>query len=322
LEFAAFAGLAGGFIGFFRPEFPMPDFFAVAVFVTAYHLLSGYVSLLVRTRSSQAIKKLMALQPATAHVIRDGKEEEIPLSEVNSGDLVRVRPGESIPVDGIVEEGASGVDQSLVTGESIPVEKGKGEEVIGGSINQTGTLLIKVTHVGPESFLQKVIQHIQEARALKPGIIVLVDRVLKYFVPGVVIAAALAFVIWTLGSWLVTGEPDFSRAVFATLAALVMGYPCALGMATPLAMIRGGGIAAQKGILMRSGEAFQTFKDVRKIVLDKTGTITRGKPAVTRVVPIKEDGERELLRLAASIEASSEHPLARAIVEYAVDEGI
>ncbi len=322
LEFAAFAGLAGGFIGFFRPEFPIPDFFAVAIFVTTYHLLSGYVSLLVRTRSSQAIKKLMALQPATARVIREGREEEIPVDWVRVGDMVRVRPGESIPADGVVEEGVSGVDQSLVTGESMPVEKAGGEEVIGGSINQTGTLVVRVTHVGAESFLQKVAQHIQEARALKPGIIILVDRVLKYFVPGVVIAAVLAFAIWTLGAWLITGEPNFSRAVFASLAALVMGYPCALGMATPLAMIRGGGIAARRGILMRSGEAFQVFKDVRKVVLDKTGTITWGKPSVAKVVSLDKDGQARMLRVAATVEATSEHPLGRAVVEYAIAHGV
>lgn len=211
------------------------------------------------------------------------------------------------------------MDQSLVTGESIPVEKASGDEVIGGSINQMGTLVVRVSHVGADSFLQKIAQHIQEARALKPGIVVLVDRVLKYFVPGVVIAAAIAFVIWTLGAWLVTGEANFSRAVFASLAALVMGYPCALGMAMPLAMIRGGGIAAQRGILMRSGEA---FKDVRTVVLDKTGTITRGKPSISQIVSLKEDGEGEVLSLAAAAEAASEHPLGRAVVEYALDSAI
>ena len=316
LEFAAFAGLAGGFIGFFSSEFPIPDFFGVAIFVTTYHLLSGYVSLLARTRSSQAIKRLMALQPATARIIHDGREEEIPVSEVSIGDLVRVRPGESIPVDGLVEEGISTVDQSLVTGEPIPADKSKGDEIIGGSINLTGTMAVRVTRVGAESFLQKVAQHIQEARALKPGIIMIVDRVLKYFVPGVVAAAALAFIIWTLGAWLVTGEANISRAVFAALATLVMGYPCALGMAAPLAMIRGGGIAAEKGIMMRSGEAFKAFKDVRQVLLDKTGTITVGKPSVSDIGLMEGVDEQEFLKLVASAEAFSEHPLGRAIVEY------
>jgi P-type Cu+ transporter len=321
LEFAAFGGLVGGFIGFFHSEFPIPDFFAVAVFVTAYHLLSGYVSLLVRTRSSQSIKQLMALQPATARVVRDGYEYELPIEEVRTGDLVRVRPGESIPVDGVVIEGASGVDQSLVTGESLPIERTGGDEVIGGSLNQTGALLVRVSRVGEESFLRQIARHTQEARALKPGIIALVDRVLEYFVPGVVAAAALAFVIWTLGAWIVTGDPDVSRAAFAALAALVMGYPCALGMATPLAMIRGGGIAARQGILMRSGEAFQVFKDVRTIVLDKTGTITNGTPVVSEVITFGSLDEREMMRLAATVEAVSEHPLGRAVVEHALIEG-
>ncbi|MBI2861057.1 MAG: heavy metal translocating P-type ATPase [Chloroflexi bacterium] len=321
LEFAAFAGLTGGFIGFFVKEFPIPDFFGVATFVTAYHLLSGYISLLARTRSSQAIKRLMALQPATARVIRDGREEDVPTGQVKQGDLVRVRPGESIPVDGIIEDGYSSIDQRLVTGEPMPVEKVKGDEVIGGSVNQTGALVIRVTRVGDESFLQKVAQSIQEARALKPGILILVDRVLKYFVPGVLIAAGIAFLIWTLGAWIITGSPDFNRAVFAALAALVMGYPCALGMASPLAMIRGGGIAAEKGILMRSGEAFQVFKDVRRIVLDKTGTITQGEPSVSDIGLMDGIDRSEFLGLVASTETLSEHALARAIVDYVTARG-
>lgn len=317
MEFGAFGGLAGGAIGFFAQPWPTADFLGAAVFITAYHILSAYVSLLVRTRSSQAIKKLMALQPPTARVVRDGGEAELPVEEVRPGDLVRIRPGESIPVDGLVMEGSSGVDQSLVTGESIPVEKTMGNEVIGGSVNQTGTLLVRVTKVGEESFLQQVSRSIQEARALKPGIMQLVERVLLWFVPGVLVAAGIAFVIWTVGAWLLIGEPNFTRAIYATLAVLVMGYPCALGMATPLAMIRGGGMAAQQGILMRSGEAFQVLKDVKKVMLDKTGTITRGKPRVVEVVPVGHETEESVLRLAAAAEAPSEHPLARAIVEAA-----
>jgi len=317
MEFGAFGGLAGGLVGFFTQPWPMADFMGAAVFITAYHILSAYVSILVRMRSSQAIKKLMDLQPATARVVRDGTEEELPVEEVRPGDLVRIRPGEGIPVDGVVVEGLSGVDQSLVTGESIPVEKTVGEEVIGGSLNQTGTLLVKVTKVGEESFLQQVARSIQQARALKPGILQLVEHVLLWFVPGVLIAAGTAFLIWTLGAWLAVGEPDFGRAIFATLAVFVMGYPCALGMATPLAMIRGGGMAAQKGILMRSGEAFQVFKDVRKVILDKTGTLTMGKPRVVEVVPAGGYTEGEVLELAAAAEGPSEHPLARAIVGQA-----
>ncbi|MGQ0563319.1 MAG: heavy metal translocating P-type ATPase, partial [Gemmatimonadota bacterium] len=322
LEFGALAGLAGGFIAFVNPEFPLPDFFGVAVFITTYHLLSGYVSLRVRTRSSQAVRKLLALVPATARVVRAGREEEVPIEQVRPGDVVRIRPAESIPVDGEVTEGTSAVNESLVTGESIPEEKTRGDEVIGGSINQTGTLLVRVTRVGEESFLEQVARQVEQARALKPGMLALVDRILKVYVPGVLVVAGLAILAWTLGAWLVAGSADWTRAIFAALAVLVMGYPCALGMATPLAMIRGGGMAAEHGILMRSAEAFQVLKDVRKIVLDKTGTITRGEPAVTAVVTLGPSSRDDVLRLAASAEHASEHPLARAVVEAAEAQGL
>lgn len=317
LEFGAFAGLIGGFLGYLYPSFPVPDFFGVAVFVTTYHILSGYVSLLVRTRASQAVRKLLALVPPTARVVRDGREEEIPIEQVKVGDAVRVRPGESIPVDGEVTEGSSSVNESLVTGESIPQEKMPGDTVIGGSINQVGTLLIRVTKIGEESFLSQVARQVEEARALKPGILALVDRVLAVYVPGVLVFAGGAVLIWTLGAWLITGAPDWNRAIFAALAVLVMGYPCALGMATPLAMIRGGGMAAERGILMRSAEAFQVLKDVKKMVLDKTGTITRGEPAVVELVALAGHDPRDALRLAAAVESTSEHPLARAVVAAA-----
>jgi Cu+-exporting ATPase len=322
LEFAAFAGLTGGVLGFFFPEFPSPDFFGVAVFVTTYHILSQYTSLLVRTRASQAVRKLLSLQPDTARVIRDGKEQEVPIEEVKTGDLVRIRPGAQIPVDGEVIEGESAVNESFVSGESLPKDKSKGDEVIGGSVNQTGTLVVRVTRIGKESFLQQVATHIQEARALKPSIIQLVDRILIYFVPGVLAFAGLAILIWTVGAWLVTGQPDVIRATYAALAVLVMGYPCALGMATPLAMIRGGGEAALKGILMRTGEAFQVFKDVKKVLLDKTGTITVGKPQLADVIPLNGRTSESLLEIAASAERLSEHPLAQAVVESAEEKGL
>lgn len=332
LELGAFAGLAGGLLGLNKAAFPAADFFAVATFITTYHLLSGWASLLVRTRASEAVRKLLEMQPATARRVRsDGSEEEVAISEVTLGDRVRVRPGEAIPVDGRVVDGASAVDESLVTGEPIPVEKRMNSEVIGGSINHTGTLVLEVLKIGEETFLAQVARHIEAARAMKPGILVLVDRVLRWYVPGVIALAGLAILIWTVGAWLVSGQADVAQAVFAALAVLVMGYPCALGMATPLAMIRGGGEAARKGILMRSGEAFQVFKDVRRIVLDKTGTLTQGKPSLVslvvqgpagwRVVEASEalqaDEARELWRMAASAECPSEHPLGRTIVDSA-----
>jgi heavy metal translocating P-type ATPase len=321
MEFGAFGGLIGGLIGFVIQPWPIADFMGAAIFITGYHILSGYVSMLVRTRSSQAIRRLMELQPATSRVLRNGVEQELPIEMVQKGDHVRVRPGESIPVDGKVIDGSSAVDQSLVTGEPIPVVKLMGDEVIGGSINQQGSLLVEVTKVGEESFLYQVAMSIQEARALKPGILMAVEKVLKFFVPGVLLAAALGFFIWTVGAWIIIGEPNFTRAIFATLAALVMGYPCGLGMATPLAMIRGGGIAAQQGILMRSGEAFQVFKDVKIVVLDKTGTITEGRPNVVKVIAMENYDLAKVVSLAASAEHASEHPLARAIVEYAESNG-
>ncbi len=323
LEFAAFAGFIGGIFGFFIQAWPIGDFFAVSVFVTSYHVLSGYVSLLVRTRSSQAIKKLMDLQPATARIIKkNGIDEEISIDLINPGDLVRIRSGESIPVDGIVIEGTSTVDQSLVTGESVPVYKQKGDQIIGGSINQYGTLTVRVTKIGSESFLQQIVKHIQEARALKPGIVILIDHILKYFVKIVLFAAFLSFFLWTVVAWLFIGEFNVERAIFALLAVLVMGYPCALGMATPLAMIRGSGIAAQKGILLRSGEAFQVFKDVNKIIFDKTGTLTIGEPQVIEVYTTASYSENDLLSKAASIELGSSHPLGKAIVNYIIKKKI
>ncbi|HID05383.1 MAG TPA: HAD family hydrolase, partial [Aigarchaeota archaeon] len=323
MTLGAFGGIAGGIIGLlFFKDFPVADFFAVAVFITSYHLLGGYASLKVRTRASQAVRKLLSLQPQTATVVKGDLEETVPIEQVRRGDLVRVKPGESIPVDGVVVSGFSTVDESIVTGEPIPVEKTIGSEVIGGSVNLTGTLLINVTRIGEESFLQRVARYIEEARAMKPGILQLIDKVLKFFVPGVLLASLTGFIIWSVGAWIFLGRPDIPRAIFASLSALVMGYPCALGMATPLAMIRGGGMAAERGILFRSSEAFHIFKEIRKIVLDKTGTITYGKPSVSEVHALNGYDERYVLSLAASAERFSEHPIAKAIVKEAENRGI
>ncbi len=321
LEAGAWGGLIGGLLGLFvAPKtFPPGDFLSVAVFISTYHLLSGYASSLIRTRSSQAVRKLLDLQPDTARVVRDGQELELPIDEVQVSDRVRVRPGERIPLDGRVLEGRSTVDESMVTGEPIPTEKRDGDELIGGSVNQTGTLLFTTTKVGEDTFLAQVARHIEEARALKPGIIQLVDRILKFYVPAVLGAALVAILVWTVGDWAISGQVDVARGIFAALAALVMGYPCALGMATPLAMMRGGGMAAERGILMRSGEAFQVFGQIDRAVLDKTGTLTAGKPKVVSLIPADGSSESELLALAAGAEEPSEHPLARAIID-ATDE--
>lgn len=318
----ALGGIAGGLIGLVEPTFPAAHFLGAAIFIATYHLLSSFVSIKVRARSSEAVRKLLDLQPPVARVVRDGTEQELSIDDVALGDLVRVRPGEAIPVDGLVAGGASSVDTSMVTGEPIPEEKTSGDEVIGGSVNQTGTLLVEVSRTGQDSFLATVVRYVEEARALKPGLLALVDRILRVFVPAVLLIAASALLWWTLGAWLVTGEADVRRGVFAALAVGVMGYPCALGMATPLAMIRGGGAAAERGILMRSAEAFQAFGHIDTVVLDKTGTLTRGAPRVTTVVTTAGRDEHEMLRLAAAVEDPSEHPLARAIVTRAEADGI
>ncbi len=323
VEATAFAGIAGGIYGMtIAPAgFPTGGFFAVAVLAENYHIFSEWLSLIVRTRSSQAVKRLLDLQPDTARVIEDGDEREVPIEEVSVGDHVRIRPGERIPVDGVVRDGHSAVDESLVTGEPVPVEKDAGATVIGGSINGFGTLAVEVNAVGQESFLAQVIRHVEDARALKPGILHLVDRVLQVYAPSVLILATLAFAFWSAGPALVGGEADVDRAVFAALSVLVMGYPCAVGIAAPLAIVRGAGAAAERGILMRTGEAFQAFRQVRTIVLDKTGTLTEGRFTVRAVEAV--DGDRdEVLALAASAESSSEHPVGQAIVAAALDGGL
>ncbi len=322
LEFAAFAGLIGGAIGLaLKPTgYPTAPFFAVSVLVVTYHLFSEWLSLLVKTRSSQAVKRLLDLQPDTARVARDRGEVDVGIDEVVVGDLVRVRPGERVPVDGKVVSGHSAVDQSLVTGEPLPVERGPGEPVIGGSVNGLGTLLIRVTAVGAESFLQKVVRHVEDARALKPGILHLVDRVLRIYAPAVLVLSVLSFLAWTVGAWWATGEADLARAVFAGLSVLVMGYPCAVGIAAPLSIVRGAGEAADQGVIMRTGEAFQAFRLVKRLVLDKTGTLTVGRPVLKETLGVGDPDE--LLALAAAAEAASEHPLARAILDAALDRGL
>ena len=323
LEAAALAGLAGGVLGLAlsRDGYPTAPFFAVAVLVSTYHLFSEWLSLIVKTRSSQAVKRLLDLRPDMARVVRDGREMEVPVEAVAVGDLARVRPGERVPVDGVVVEGRSSVDLALVTGEPIPVERGAGDAVVGGSINSTGTLLVRVTAVGEESFLQRIAREVEDARALKPGILHLVDQVLRVYAPLVLTVALAAVLGWSLVSYLITGHADLERAVFAALSVLVMGYPCAVGISAPLSIVRGAGEAAERGILMRTGEAFQGYRLVSNIVLDKTGTLTEGRPSLREIAAVNADDD-ELLAIAAAAESASEHPLARAIVQTAFERGV
>ncbi len=322
VQASAFGGFAGGVIGLVAdPEgYPTGGFFAVTVLVVAYYAFSRWFALLVRTGSSQSVRKLLELQPATARVVRDGEEREVPLGMAGVGDLVRVRPGERVPIDGRVASGRSGVDESLVTGESMPVEKAEGDEVIGGSINGSGTLLVEVTRTGEDTFLQQVIRNIEDARALKPGVLDLVERVLKVYMPAVLVVAVLAAVYWMVVPAVWGQGSDLNRAVIATLGVLIMAYPCAMGLAAPLALVRGAGEAAEHGIILRTGEAFQAFQAITRIVFDKTGTLTEGKFKVREVEAL---GDRdELLAVAAAAEASSEHPIGAAIVAAAREKGL
>ncbi len=324
LEIGAFAGIVGGAIGLAGvfPGYPTAAFFAVAVLVANYHIFSEWLSLLVKTRSSQAVKKLLDLQPDLALLVRGGAEAEVPVEQIAAGDRVRIRPGERIPVDGRVVEGYSTADLSLVTGEPIPAEKATGNSVVSGALNGTGMLLVQASAPAPESFLAQVVRHVEDARALKPGVLHLVDRILRIYTPTVLAISALALAGWLAGSGAATGQADVQRAVFAALSVLVMGYPCAVGIAAPLAIVRGAGEAADLGIIMRTGEAFQTFRQVTHMLLDKTGTLTAGRPAVTRLHPATGVTADELLAVAAAAESPSEHPLARAITGAAAQRGL
>ena len=323
LEAAAFAGLVGGIYGLAAggPYFPTAPFFCVAVMVCNYHIFSEWLSLIVKTRSSQAVRRLLELQPETALVVRNGVEHEVRTEQVVVGNLIRIRPGDRVPVDGIVTEGHSSVDQALVTGEPLPVERTVGDAVIGGSINGLGTLLIEVTAVGDQSFLQRVAREVEDARALKPGMLHLVDRVLKVYAPAVLTLALFATLGWLIVPAVLGDGMNIERAVFAGLTVLVMGYPCALGISAPLSIVRGAGEAAEHGILMRTGEAFQGYRLVTHVVFDKTGTLTEGKPALLELEAVSGSAD-EALALAAAVETASEHPLAKAVMAAALDRGV
>lgn len=320
----ALAGLAGGVVGLAlrSPTYPTAAFFAVTVLVLTYHRFSEWLSLIVKTRSSQAVRRLLDLTPDTANRLTDSGEEAVPVEALAVGDRVRIRPGERVPADGEVVSGHSAVDESLLTGEPTPVSRAEGDPVVGGAINGRGALVVRVTAVGEASFLAQVVRSVEEARALKPGLLHLVDRILRVYTPTVLGLSLLALGGWLVGPWLVGGIPDVHRAVFAFLSVLVMGYPCAIGISAPLSIVRGAGDAADAGILMRTGEAFQALRLASHVVLDKTGTLTVGEPRVTDVVAAPGVAEERLLGLAAAAEASSEHPLGEAIVRAALDRGL
>jgi len=286
-------------------------FYDVTAVVVALVNLGLALELRARGRTSEAIKKLIGLQAKTARVIRDGAEVDIPVEEVLVGDTVVLRPGEKIPVDGVVLDGSSSVDESMITGESIPVEKHAGDEVIGATMNQTGSFRFRATKVGKDTALAQIIRLVQDAQGSKAPIQRVVDQVSHYFVPTVMILAVAAAVIW----FIFGPQPSLVYALIVFVTTLIIACPCALGLATPTSLTVGIGKAAEQGILIRSGDALQTTQRLQVVILDKTGTITKGKPELTNVVAETGFDEDEILRLAAAIERNSEHPLASAIVE-------
>jgi len=302
------------------PEGTAEPFYDVVAVVIALVVLGQALELRAKGRTSEAIKKLMGLQAKTARVIRDGQEVDIPVEEVLVGDIVLVRPGEKIPVDGVIVEGSSAVDESMITGESIPVEKGEGDEVIGATINKTGSFKFKATKVGKDTALAQIVKMVQEAQGSKAPIARLADTVSGYFVPIVMIIAVMTFVIWfDFGP-----EPSIIFALVTSVTVLIIACPCALGLATPMSLMVGIGKGAENGILIRGGEALQAAQALDTIVLDKTGTITKGKPELTDVLTAdnRQETTEDLLRLAAAVERASEHPLAQAIVDGAKARGL
>jgi Cu+-exporting ATPase len=301
------------------PSAEMTDvYYDVTVVVTALVVLGMAMEVKARGRTSEAIEKLIGLAPKTARVIRDGIEMEIGVDEVVVGDVVVVRPGAKIPVDGVIVAGASAVDESMITGESMPVAKEPGDEVIGATINTTGAFRFRATKIGADTALATIVRMVGDAQASKVPIQRIVDVVSGYFTPAVLIAAVAGFVIWyNFGP-----APAFAYATIVSVTTLIIACPCALGMATPMALTTGVGLAATHGILIRSGDALQAAKRIDTVVLDKTGTITLGKPAVTDVVGAPGFETDAVLALAAAAERDSEHPLATAIVAGAVERGL
>jgi len=313
---------------------PIASYAGISAMIMAFHLTGRYMESKARGKASQAIRKLLELGAKTAHILIDGEEKEIPVEQLKINDIMIIRPGEKIPTDGEVVEGESSIDESMATGESMPVEKHIGNEVIGSTINQRGLLKVKATKVGKDTFLSQVIKMVEECQGSKVPIQDFADKVTAYFVPAVLVIALLTFVLWlllpgpmsSLGYWAQSFIPwinldlgRFTLAIFATVAVLVIACPCALGLATPTALMVGSGIGAENGILIREGSAIQTLKDIHTIVFDKTGTLTKGAPEVTDIIPFQGNSQENLIKLAASVESGSEHPLGQAIVKKALE---
>ena len=303
----------------FRMDGTVDVYFEAAAVITTLVLLGQVLELRAREQTSGAIKALLDLTPKTARRIgTDGTDEEVTLDEVHIGDRLRVRPGEKVPVDGTVENGRSSMDESLVTGESMPVTKSTGDTVIGGTINQTGSLIMRAEKVGRDTMLARIVQMVAEAQRSRAPIQRTADRVAAVFVPTVIGVAVAAFVVWAL----VGPVPQLAHALIVAVSVLIIACPCALGLATPVSIMVGVGRGAGMGVLIKNAEALERMEKVNTLVVDKTGTLTEGKPSVTRIVPATGFDSDDLLRLAAGIERASEHPLAQAIVSAANDKGL
>jgi Cu+-exporting ATPase len=296
-----------------------PVYFEAAAVITALVLLGQVLELRARSATGKAIRALLGLAPKTARVVRsDGREEDIELDEVRAGDLLRVRPGEKVPVDGVVLEGRSSVDESMNSGEPVPVEKTAGSEVTGATVNGTGGLLLRAERVGQDTMLARIVRMVAEAQRSRAPIQALADKVSAWFVPAVVLVAVVAFAVWAL----IGPEPAMSHALVNAVAVLIIACPCALGLATPMSIMVGTGRGAAAGVLVRNAEALELMEKVDTLVVDKTGTLTLGKPKLTRVIPVAGMSEEDILRIAGSLEKGSEHPLAAAIVEGAAARGV
>jgi len=293
-------------------------YFDTATLIIAFINLGSALEMRARGKTSEAIKRLIGLQPKTARVLRDAQEVDIPIDQVLLDEVVRVRPGEKIPVDGELTEGSSHVDESMLTGEPIPVSKKVGDQVVGGSVNKSGSFLFKATHIGKDTALSQIIEMVRKAQNTKPEIGRLADKVSSIFVPTVMIIAVLTMFVWfNFGP-----DPKLTYILVTTVAVLIIACPCALGLATPISVMVGVGKAAEYGVLIRKGDALQKAGQLTTVVLDKTGTITEGKPVVTALEPSEGSSEEELLKIAASVEINSEHPLAEAVVESSKEKNI
>ena len=296
-----------------------PMYFDSAALIITLILVGKMLEARAKSQTSEAIKKLIGLQPKTARVLRDGREEDVPVAQVVPGDLVVIRPGERLPVDGTVVDGGSAIDESMLTGEPIPVVKAAGDEVIGATMNTTGSLTFRATRVGAETALARIVRLVQEAQGSKPPIARLADMIAGYFVPAVIGIATVTLIVWLLAG----PSPALNYALLNFVAVLVVACPCALGLATPTAIMVGTGRGAESGILIRDGQSLETAHKLTTIVLDKTGTITEGSPSVTETLAFDGvAGGDEVLRLAAGAERGSEHPLGEAIVRAAETRGL